>query len=222
MSTTSAELFRVAYPHLLHFAFLNTMRRELADCRSCLDIGCGSDSPIRHLRFEYSVGLDGFEPVLNDAKRQQTHTEFLLAGALDLDRYFRPGQFDCCVAIDLIEHLSKEDGLQLIRSMERIARKKILLFTPNGFLPQHSHDGDLQEHLSGWTADEMRQLGFRVYGMLGWKRLRGDYHQHRMKLKRLSGVLSLLSHLVLTRRHPQHAAALLCVKSVQQRKDTAP
>ncbi|HXG01433.1 MAG TPA: class I SAM-dependent methyltransferase [Bacteroidota bacterium] len=190
------------------------MRRELSDCRTCLDIGCGSDSPVRFLRFDYSLGVEAYEPLLREAQRNGTHSEYMLANATELDRHFSSKQFDCCVAIDLIEHLTKDDGLKLISSMERIAARKVLLFTPNGFLPQRSHHGDLQEHLSGWTADEFERLGFRVYGMLGWKALRGEYHQHRFRLKRLSGVLSLLSHLLYTRRHPQHAAALLCVKSV--------
>ncbi|MER3525105.1 MAG: SAM-dependent methyltransferase [Ignavibacteria bacterium] len=213
MPTSSFELFKIAFPRFLHFAFLNTMRKELADCRSCLDIGCGADSPVRHLRFEYSVGVDAYEPLLQEARRKHTHHEIHRVDARDIGRTFSPGEVDCCVALDLIEHLTKEDGLHLIADMERIASKKILLFTPNGFLPQHQHEDDLQEHLSGWTSGEFERLGFRVLGMLGWKALCGEYHQHRVKPKILSGVLSALSHLCYTRHHPEHAAALVCIKA---------
>jgi hypothetical protein len=214
MPTSSSALFAIAFPRLLHFSYLNTMRNQLEDCRTCLDVGCGGDSPVRHLRFEYAVGVDGYEPLLDRARANRTHDRYVLCNATELDRYFSPKQFDCCIALDLIEHLSKDDGRKLISTMEQIASKKILLFTPNGFLPQQRHEGDLQEHLSGWTAEEMRALGFTVIGMHGWKALRGEQHRHRLKPAWLSGILSTLSHYVYTRRHPSQAAALLCVKSV--------
>ncbi len=212
MPTTANALFKLTFPRLLFFSYLNTMRKELADCRSCLDIGCGGGSPVRHLQFEYSLGVEGHVPTLEGAKREHTHNEFFLVEATEVGLHFSANQFDCCVALDLIEHLTKADGLKLIGDMERIAAKKILIFTPNGFLPQQSTDGDLQEHLSGWTADEMKSLGFKVYGMHGLKALRGKEHQHRLKPAALWGIISALSHFLYLRRNPKNAAAILCVK----------
>lgn len=212
MPTTAFALFKLTFPRLLLFSYLNTMRKELAGCRTCLDIGCGGASPVRHLEFEHSVGVEGHAPTLEAAQKLHTHNEFRFAGATELDKHFAANQFDCCIALDLIEHLTKKDGIKLIREMERIASKKILLFTPNGFLPQQSHKGDLQEHLSGWTADEMKSLGFKVFGMHGHKALRGGQHQHRLKPAALSGIISALTHFLYTRRHAQSAAAILCVK----------
>jgi len=214
MPTTSRELFRLTFPRVLQFSYLNTMRGMLADCRTCLDIGCGGWSPVQHLRFEYSVGVEGFPALLDEARKNKTHTEFVFARAQDIGGRFTAGQFDCCVALDLIEHLMKEDGLKLIRDMERIAAKKVLVFTPSGFLSQRSHDGDLQEHLSGWSADEMRSLGFEVFGMHGPRFLRGEEHRHRFRPQALSGVVSAAGHYIHTMRHPEKAAAILCVKKV--------
>jgi hypothetical protein len=81
--------------------------------------------------------------------------------------------FDCVVALDLIEHLTKEDGRRLLRAMERIARRKVVIFTPQGFLPQHAVGrNEFQRHLSGWEVDEMRGMGYRVIGISGWKPLK--------------------------------------------------
>jgi len=216
MPTTAVELFRLTFPRILEFSYLNAMRRMLAGCRSCLDIGCGGSSPTRRLGFEHSVGVDGYTPLLDEARRNRTHTEFVFARAQEIGERFTGGQFDCCVALDLIEHLTKEDGLKLIREMERIAAKRILIFTPSGFLSQRSHDGDLQEHLSGWSADEMRSLGFDVIGMHGARVLRGEEHRHRFRPRALSGVISAVSHYAYTRRHPEKAAAILCLKDIVQ------
>jgi hypothetical protein len=64
-------------------------------------------------------------------------------------------------AADLIEHLGKEDGFRLLEHMELIARKVVVIVTPNGFIAQHLTDGNpLQIHRSGWTAHEMKALGY--------------------------------------------------------------
>ena len=43
--------------------------------------------------------------------------------------------------------------------MEKVARKKVIVFTPNGFVPQRPYDGNpFQEHLSGWSVDEIHEL----------------------------------------------------------------
>lgn len=216
MRTTALELFKLTAPKLLHFSYLNTMRKQLEGCESCLDIGCGPGSPVQHLKFAQSTGVEAYEPALEEARRSKTHSEYSSASAAELKHHFSENQFDCCVALDLIEHLTKDQGRKLIRDMERIARKKILLFTPNGFLHQSRHDDDLQEHLSGWTAGEMRSLGFRVIGMHGWKALRGEQHAHRLKPAALSGILSAVTHSLWTRWFPTHAAAILCVKDTSR------
>lgn len=212
MPYSMMHIFKETFPHVARFTYVTEMHRQLAGCRTCLDVGCGGGSPTRLLGFDFSVGMEAHPPSLELARKNKTHNEFVAARVQDIGRHFRTGQFDCVVALDLIEHLTKEEGLALIREMERIARKKILIFTPNGFLSQQSHDGDLQEHLSGWTAGEMHSLGFTVIGMHGHRWFRGEQHEHRLKPKQLSGVVSELSHYLFTRAHPENAAAILCIK----------
>jgi hypothetical protein len=214
MKLSTFGLFKECFPQVAFFAYMAEMRRALADCRSCLDIGCGANSPVRMLDFDHTVGVEGHEPSLDSAKANRTHSDFRLARVQEIGGLFGEHSFDCVVGLDLIEHLAKEEGLSLIKDMERIASKKIILFTPNGFLTQESYGGDLQEHLSGWTPEEMRELGFTVFGMQGPKFLRGEYHQHRIRPRVLSGVLSVIGHYVYTRAHAEQAAAILCVKDV--------
>ncbi len=58
--------------------------------------------------------------------------------------------------------------------MGKWSKNKIIIFTPNGFIWQDGYDDNsLQEHKSGWCAEELEKLGFKVYGMNGWKKLRG-------------------------------------------------
>lgn len=189
------------------------LRRALAGCESILDVGCGACcSTFRDMGVSRLAGIEAYEPAFREAERRRTHDELVLGDACELDRWFEPRQFDACVAVDVIEHLSKEDGLRLMGQMERVARRRVVFFTPCGFLPQlHRVPGDRQAHLSGWEPQEMLAHGYRVQGFLGPKFLRGP--QHRLIQPALAwGLVSLCAHLLWTRRHPAASAAILCVK----------
>jgi len=156
--------------------------RALAGCDTVLDIGCGCYSPLRFLRCARLVGADLYQDDLDRAKTAQTHDEFIKADARDLKRYFQENAFDACVALDVIEHLPKTDGLAFLEDLEHIAKRKVVISTPNGFLHQSSKAaGDFQEHLSGWTPREMRNLGYRVIGINGLRNLRTEHHRLRFR-----------------------------------------
>ena len=190
------------------------LQDAIGDARSLLDIGCGIDSPLARLARKPSrtVGVDGFQPSIEESRRKQIHNDYVCCDLLEVAAKFPAGSFECVMALDVIEHLPKENGLELIRQMEHVSSRRLIIFTPNGFLPQAEHSSNpLQEHLSGWTAQEMRQLGFRVIGINGWKPLLGE-----MALPRLwpHGVWALISRLSqpLVRNNPEYAFQLLCVK----------
>ncbi len=71
---------------------------------------------------------------------------------------------DTVFLIDVIEHLTKEEGEVLLRQTEAIARQQIVIFTPLGFVAQHTLEGgkdawglngaDWQEHKSGWLPED--------------------------------------------------------------------
>ena len=191
------------------------LRKALLGCQSVLDVGCGSSPVMRQIGLPRLVGIEGYEPAIEQARRLNTHDEIVQGDVRELARYFRPGQFDACVGLDVIEHLAKEDGLKMMKAMETIAAKKVILFTPCGFLPQrHAANDDLQEHLSGWEPDEMARYGYRVWGFLGPKKLRGEYHALKRQPRILWAVVSLMGHFWGTHHHPEKAAAIMCVKNV--------
>ncbi len=191
------------------------LRKALLGCQSVLDVGCGASPTMRQLAVPHAVGIDGYKPSVDQAKKLNTHDEMVHGDVRELEQYFRPKQFDACVAMDVIEHLPKPDGIKMMQAMERVAVKKVVFFTPSGFLSQkHAADDDLQEHLSGWEPSEMTGYGYKVAGLLGPKRLRGEYHAIKKQPRVFWGLVSLFEHLVWTRNHPEKAAAILCVKEL--------
>ncbi len=191
------------------------LRKALLGCESVLDVGCGFSTTMRLIGVSHPVGIEGYKPSVDRAKQLNTHDEMIHGNVRELERYFRPKQFDACVALDVIEHLVKPDGVKLMRDMEKIAAKKVIFFTPCGFLPQrHTDNDDLQEHLSGWEPVEMNNYGYRVTGLLGPKKLRGEHHALKSRPRIFWGIVSLFGHFLWTRNHPEKAAAILCVKDV--------
>lgn len=196
--------------------YYTLLRRELEGHGSLLDVGCGTQSPIRKLPgvVPVRVGVDGFAPAIEASRAQGIHTDYVQCDVRDVGRHFGPRSFDVVLASDLIEHLTKDDGLKLLADMERIARHRVVVFTPNGFLPQTSyHDNTLQEHLSGWDTGEMRALGYRVAGVTGWKPLFGEMARLRWRPHWLWRAVAAASRPLILNR-PHRAFQILCVKDI--------
>lgn len=211
------SLLRAALTSPSLLMLVQELRSVLRGCRTVLDIGCGSCSPARFLSEALLVAVDGYAPALEEARRNGSHDEYALGDVKKIGDLFPNRRFDACIALDVIEHLQKADGWRMVEDMERLATKRVVIFTPNGFIPQRSKEGDLQEHLSGWTAEEMRAHGYQVIGMYGPKWLRGEYHRIRYQPRAFWVMISLLGHYLSTRSHPGKAAAIFCVKALLER-----
>ncbi len=190
------------------------LEKSLEGCRSLLDIGCGSNSPIKSFSKKfYCVGVDAFLPSIEKSKKQGIHDKYYNINVLDIGEKFEPNSFDCVLASDLIEHLTKEEGIDLLNMMERIAKNKIVIFTPNGFLSQGEYENNRwQIHKSGWTAQEMEKRGYRVIGINGWKPLRGEYAELRFCPKLFWLLISDITQ-IFVRNRPAMAFQILCVKT---------
>jgi hypothetical protein len=73
---------------------------------------------------------------------------------------------DAVTLIDVIEHLEADDGERLLEELRRIARRRLVVFTPRGEFPQAGYDAcdaggeELQRHRSAWEFDDFKRLGF--------------------------------------------------------------
>ena len=206
------EVFSPLYKRVFPGLFEN-LQKELAGCDTVLDLGCGYDSPIQYCRVPFSVGVELFDPYLEESKKKGIHNEYIKADVRKIG--FRPRSFDAAVALDLLEHLTKDEGAELLCKMESWAKKKVVVFTTNGYLLQGPCDGNyLQEHKSGWRVDELGELGYKVCGINGWKRLRGYHGSEKYAPVFLWARISDLTQKI-TRRWPSQAFQLLAVKEIK-------
>lgn len=135
---------------------------------SILDLGCGKGNPMRflnrHHRF-YSVGLDGFEPCIRQCQSIGSH-DALVPGDMRL-LPFKNKSFDVVVCLQTLEHFSREEGKKLLKDMESIARKQVILTTDVGeYVQIHTLDNNpLQEHKYVWSVAELGDLDFKIFGI---------------------------------------------------------
>jgi SAM-dependent methyltransferase len=194
------------------YSYFYCIEEELMACQSVLDLGCGKNSPIKHISLLYSVGVDIFPEYLELSKQNRIHSAYILSNIANIE--FKSKSFDAVIALDLIEHLTKDEVHKLIYKMEKWARKKVIILTPNGFLAQHEYDDNPhQEHHSGWHVKDFANLGYSVKGINGLRILRGEQALIRFKPKWFWEPISDYTQKY-TYAHPKHAFHLLAVKEL--------
>lgn len=201
------------------------LNKELKDCDSVLDLGCGSDSPIKHCNIKYSVGVDAHLASLKISEKKNIHSEYIHSelSTLKLNK-----RFDAVVMIDVIEHLNKDEGIKVLKLIEKWSKKKIIITTPNGFVFQETVEKNpLQKHISGWSEVEMRKEGYQVRGLAGLKLFRNVnysekninnrkmYSSIKFKPKKLWFIIAGFSQLF-TYYNPRYAFELFCVKNINK------
>jgi hypothetical protein len=141
-----------------------------------LDIGPGiCPQPFINPRVHICV-----EPYLPYIKKLQEESEdkskyvFLNCSWEMAMKLFPDKSVDSILALDVIEHMEKEEGFKFIKEAERVARQQIMIYTPLGFYPQSYEDpkkadrwgmggGYWQTHRSGWNPEDFGE-GWEIIG----------------------------------------------------------
>lgn len=202
------KIYRRLFPELI----VRYLIKELQGCNVVLDLGCGWNSPIRGIPLSYSLGVEIFKNYILESQQKNIHSDYIIA---DINKIqFNENSFDVVLILDVIEHLTKEDGILLLEKSARWAKKKVIVFTPNGYVLQKKYDSNiLQEHLSGWSVDDLSNLGFKVKGVNGWIKLRGHKAIPRYKPMIFWVLISDLTQII-TYHLPKIAFQLFAVKTL--------
>lgn len=193
-----------------------SLRDEVTGGGNVLELGCGTRSYFRDISPKMRIeGVDLFEPSARAAEKSGEYDKVHIMSVLDIGEKFPEKSFDYVAGFDVIEHVEKDDGFALMRMAEKIARKKVIFYTPNGFFPQGAEGGnEYQRHRSGWTVEEMQLRGYRVTGYHGFKIFSPKEFGVERRPALLWKGLRVLSHILWTRWHPKHAFQILCIKDI--------
>jgi hypothetical protein len=145
--------------------YLSVIREILGgktEDKSLLDICCGEMSNTRHLKFRESTHID-----VHDWPNRPKEFNFVQGDALELLRTVGDKQFDVALCSDGIEHLSYDDGEELLGQMERVARLAII-FTPIGPYLMYPDATDPDSHKSAWYPEDMIRYGWQTRAFPMW------------------------------------------------------
>ena len=136
----------------LHHEILTSLLPDGHEPLSLLDVGCGTAPVTRTFACQKRTFLDVARP-------DSPPEPFLEADALSFIRETRP--YDMIFSLDMIEHLDRPIGEELLALMPRKARRLAVFFTPLGPMLINPHDP--RGHRSGWWPEEFEALGYRTW-----------------------------------------------------------
>lgn len=151
------------------------LKSDLADCRNILELGCGYNSPLLQIGYGIKTKtVDIWQPYVDYHNERGDYASCKQADILAME--YPEKMFDAVVICDVMEHLPRKKviDVKLFEKMEKAALKKVIIFTPNGFIENDEVDGDpYQRHVSAWEPEDYQIKGYEVYGATGYRSLLG-------------------------------------------------
>jgi len=200
------------------FFYKHAIKRSLGDCTSVLDVGCGSVSILGQIKGKFtSTGIDLFKKSIQISRKAKNHDRYVVGDVRKLQTYFSKKSYDVVISLDVIEHLTKKEAKAMIAQMEKIAKKRVVILTPNGFYPQDMLEGNPhQVHKSGWSIQDLQPMGYQLYGLRGIKYIRGIHATIFLKPWILWAFLALISEPLLY-FIPSLSYDLLAIKDITRK-----
>jgi hypothetical protein len=137
---------------------------------SVVDLGAMFGENLVGLNCSKKLGVEIYPPYLD---KYMADGDVVCADALEWISAAGDDSWDVVLAIDLVEHMTIPDGLLLLKNAARVARRRVLAFTPNGYYHQDAEQpckrnsliascgiNKYQEHLSAWSEKLFNDIGF--------------------------------------------------------------
>jgi SAM-dependent methyltransferase len=195
--------------------------------REILDLGCGYGHWGHLLQTHYSqeeavrvTGVDAFQGNTRFCQQAGTYSEVVCDDVIEYLRHCPSKNFDTIIAVELIEHLSKDRGHSLMREIDRVARKVAVLSTPNFPCLRPGSEtmvgfNEWEHHLSQWSVQELSKYGYTVWGV-----------GHKLHSTRIRGLYRALTTFptidaicrAWAEQHPRWSRNLLAAKSLDGNK----
>lgn len=169
------------YPNVSANIDLRTRLGEVSD-KVVLNVGLGRcDSGIGKQLVAYPIRrLDNVEihaPYIETARRQYWVAKEVRFYHADICGFPLDG-YDAILMADVLEHIQKDAAIELIRKAQATGAR-VVVFLPLENRLQNERDGvDMsipsEAHVSLWTEDDFRDLGFTTERLVGFHKEKGE------------------------------------------------
>ncbi len=119
---------------------------------------CGQQRP----KQEWRVQIDGIEgcAVYLTPVHDYCYNHIIIGNALEILPTLPDQSYQLILAIDILEHLTTDEGFTFLSHVKRITQKTALISTPKEFIPQEVVANPYENHRSLWTRDDLEKQDF--------------------------------------------------------------
>lgn len=148
------------------------LKSTIGNAKTVLDLGCGDGTLMELLakgeRWQIT-GVDIYGKDIETARKRNFYKKLIRGDLLKTIKNNRlNSKYDVIFFSQAIEHVSRNQGERILDEIERLAKKRIIVGTPRGFMEQPHEfldDNPYQVHKSGWSIEDFTSREYRVYGV---------------------------------------------------------
>lgn len=120
------------------------------------DRGCLRPKSEWQIRIDGIEGFAGYITPVHD----WAYNHIMLGEALGVLGTIETRRYELAMAIDILEHFDKEQGVRLLAELRRVASRASLVSTPKVFQPQDVPANPYENHRSQWSRADLALSGF--------------------------------------------------------------
>lgn len=156
----------------LPFSYMWLLRKSIGHPKTILDLGCGEGSLMQLLsngqRWQIT-GIEIYKKAIETAKKRNVYNKLICGDLLKTIKNNKlKTKYDVVFFSQVIEHVSRKDGERILDEIEKLAKKRIIVGTPRGFMEQPHEfldENPFQVHKSGWNIEDFTSRGYKVVGV---------------------------------------------------------
>lgn len=209
------------------FSYMWILKKSIGETRTILDLGCGDGSLMSLLSKGEPwqiTGVDIFDKSVKKATKSGVYKKAIRGDLIRvMEKMINKRQkFDVVFCSQVIEHITKSKGEKLLKLVDNLSKKRIVMGTPRGFMEQPEiflGDNPYQVHRSGWSEKEFKDKGYQVYGV-GFKPVWSEEGIGRSRNKLIIAGSTIIGFLFapIVYFMPKLAAGILCIKEIRSEK----
>jgi len=114
---------------------------------------------------DWKIRIDGVEafPTYVTPVHDYVYNQMHIGDALNVLPTLSDKDYELVMAIDILEHFEKEEGLFFLEQLKRLSCKSVLVSTPKEFIHQEVEANPYENHRSFWMKDDLKNAGFTQF-----------------------------------------------------------
>lgn len=202
------------------------LRQSLGNPKTILDLGCGDGNLMELLADGKKWKITGVDLFLKNVKTASKRNLFTEVFKDDIVKFVKKQirnkkKYDVVFCSQVIEHIDRKRGEELLFLIELITRQRIIVGTPREFMeqpPSYLGNNPHQVHKSGWSEEDFRKRGYKVYGV-GFSPLWSEKGLIRINNNMVAAAFFIVASFLFSPvvySIPKIAAGILCIKNIKK------